>query len=172
MYSAVKRRRVTDLIDELKEKGEDPLNLVEDLYLIRAMAIDFVNRYDEYTEALINWNKSWQNSKEPEKARKPTRVYDISHAVSLIREATRVVKLVHDIRNQGSITMRTFKRLMEQMALTVARYVKDGKTLRRIERDWGLIQLDDQPSGVRPASSTGAARAVGQGSGSGGETVH
>lgn len=57
-YSAVQRPRIKALLAEF-EKDEDPLNLVPELHLLRSLILDFVERYDEQTEALIAWHASF-----------------------------------------------------------------------------------------------------------------
>jgi hypothetical protein len=59
-YSKIKRRALAELIQEYKEDPEI-LNMEPELATARALFEDYVNRYDEITEALIAW---WQSYKE------------------------------------------------------------------------------------------------------------
>lgn len=43
---------------------------------------------------------------------------------------------------EGAIKLGTFRALMEQMALVVARHVNDADTLRAIEQEWSAIRVD------------------------------
>lgn len=173
LYSAtLKEKTIKQLIEGMKDRKDDPLDLVEDLYLIRALAIDFVNRYEEFADALIRWNQSWQSSKDPEKVPKPVRVYDISHASKLIRDASALVKQILDQRDTGSITMKTFNILMERMAMVVASHIPDADTLRLIERDWNRIQIDDWSGGSGASKGAKADLSTQLEKDSRGQTIH
>lgn len=57
-YSKVKSRRIAELLTEF-EADDDPLNLKPEVILLRALILDYVNRYDEFTAALIAWHNSF-----------------------------------------------------------------------------------------------------------------
>lgn len=57
-YSTIKRTRVADLIAEMEET-EEPLNTMPEVAATRALLTDYIERYDEFTEALIAWHTSY-----------------------------------------------------------------------------------------------------------------
>lgn len=63
-YSRIKRPRLRELIAEF-EDDPDPLNIIPDLNAGRALFVDFIERYDGWLEALLEWHASWQLSKRP-----------------------------------------------------------------------------------------------------------
>lgn len=54
-YSLIKRDRIRELIEKC-ENMEDPLNLTPEVAALRALFVDFIDRYDEMTEALLAWH--------------------------------------------------------------------------------------------------------------------
>jgi hypothetical protein len=57
-YSSVKRRRVAELIEEMEET-EEPLNTMPEVAAARALLVDYIERYDAFTDALIAWHESY-----------------------------------------------------------------------------------------------------------------
>lgn len=63
-YSLIKRESLRG-IAEAMEADPDPLNIVPELNHARALYIDFINRYDEYTTALLAWHSSYTAAERP-----------------------------------------------------------------------------------------------------------
>jgi hypothetical protein len=124
-YSVIRRPSVQQRIDELKAADAEPLDLLEELHLLRALTIDFIERYDVALED-----------------DRPRQRLDIADASRLIERIARVVEIIHKTQQEHTISLETFRRLMEQMALAVTRYVSDGDTLRAIETAWGQIRVE------------------------------
>jgi hypothetical protein len=59
-YSKLKSDRFRNLIEQHEADG-NPLDILPELAAARAVFEDFVNRYDEYTNALLAWHKSFEN---------------------------------------------------------------------------------------------------------------
>lgn len=57
-WSKVTRRAITEIIEQL-ERDDDPLDILPDLHMVRALLIDFVNRYKKNSEAVLAWHASW-----------------------------------------------------------------------------------------------------------------
>jgi hypothetical protein len=49
---------IAALIEQF-EQDPDPMNLFSELAASRALFIDYINRYESYTEALLAWHESW-----------------------------------------------------------------------------------------------------------------
>lgn len=63
-YSTIKRERIRELI-ATHEADADPLNILPEIAALRALFQEFIERYDENSEALIAWHLSWQLTKRP-----------------------------------------------------------------------------------------------------------
>lgn len=57
-YATMKRPRIRDLIAHF-EGDPDPLNILPELAAGRALFVDFIERYDAMTEALLAWHQSY-----------------------------------------------------------------------------------------------------------------
>ena len=57
-YSRIQRPRIRELLEE-QENDADPLNVLPEVILLRGLIIDYVERYDEHTEALVAWHASF-----------------------------------------------------------------------------------------------------------------
>jgi hypothetical protein len=52
-------------LTEAFEADPDPLNILPELAVARALFTDFINRYDDFSEALVAWWASWEASHAP-----------------------------------------------------------------------------------------------------------
>jgi len=60
-YSLIRRDGIRELIEQ-HEKDPDPLNILPELAAARALFQDFIERYDENTEALLAWHASYEQN--------------------------------------------------------------------------------------------------------------
>jgi hypothetical protein len=114
-YSQLHRATLCRLIAQ-HEADPDPLNLRPELAMCLALFVDFINRFDTFTEALLAWHASHNDHETPAR---PTRALDISDAWRLLSETTKVVKRIEDIRGRNAITREDFHRLMQEMGRAV-----------------------------------------------------
>jgi phage terminase large subunit-like protein len=63
-YSSIRRERIAELIAE-HQRDPDPLNILPEIAALRALFQEFVERYDENTEALLAWHASFALTKNP-----------------------------------------------------------------------------------------------------------
>lgn len=63
-YSTIKRPEIRALIEQY-EADDNPLNIFPELAAARAFLHDFIERYDEWREAIIGWHVSWSSAKKP-----------------------------------------------------------------------------------------------------------
>lgn len=134
-YATIIHDRMSDKWNQLAQSEYNVLDLVPEAHLLRVIIVDFINRYEEHTAALIRWHQGVTNTK-------PRRVMDIADASRLIDSLSKVVERIHKMRQEGAISLETFRRVTEAMAIVVAKYVRDPGTLGDIERDWNLIAID------------------------------
>jgi hypothetical protein len=66
-WSIVKHERVRELVEHFAnpETGGDPLDIFPDLHLVRALCLDFIERYMEFTEGLLAWHADWSLRQRP-----------------------------------------------------------------------------------------------------------
>lgn len=57
-YSRIKRKRIAELLEDFRT-DPDPLDITEELHLLRALVLDYVERYDEVTDLLQAWHNSF-----------------------------------------------------------------------------------------------------------------
>ena len=137
-YSNITHTRVKDILSGLAKIEADAMDLLPEVHLLRAMTVDYINRYDEFQEALMAWYT------DPDSNSRPRRIMDIQDASHLIESISRVAQRLHQIQSEGSISLETFKRVTEQMGMVVARHVLDPVTLNAIEHEWTLLALDSK----------------------------
>jgi hypothetical protein len=143
-YSQIHRETLRRLIAQ-HEADPDPLNMLPELAMCRALFVDFINRFDTFTEALLAWHAGHNDHGTPPK---PTQALDISDAWRLLSETTKIVKRIEDIRGRNAITRKDFMRLMREMARAVVavvdRYVDPevaSQVKNEIDRQWLEIRL-------------------------------
>lgn len=60
-YAKVQNQAIKDLLDEL-EDDDDPMNLLPEVQLLRALVINYVNNYETYIAALEAWQRSFDKA--------------------------------------------------------------------------------------------------------------
>ena len=58
--SLVQQQNLRKILDRLEEIDSNPLDLEQDLILMRALLFDYIERHDTITEALLAWWDSWK----------------------------------------------------------------------------------------------------------------
>jgi hypothetical protein len=142
-YSRLQRERVRALY-EAYLADPDPLNLQDELALLRALVQDFVDRYDAWREALLSWHASftWHAETEgdgPPVAQKPRHVLDITDAYRLHAEIGRMVERIETIRAGATVNQRDVAFLLRRMAEVVERHVLDDGIREQIQAGWHAI---------------------------------
>ena len=136
-YSNIKRERIRELIEEF-ENDPNPLDMTSEVAACRALFVDYIERYDEFTDALIAWHKSYDGDK---RSAKPRQILDIAEAYRIIAEITRIVKRIEDVRAGSAISRADFYRVMTEMGRVVDLAVEDGDMRDKIHDGWGEIRL-------------------------------
>ena len=133
---AIREGTVRAQLVKLGKTEDDILDLAPEVQMMRALIIDFVNNYDETTNALILWFR--------DQGTRPKGIPDLAQAAQLLEAVSRMVERIHRIQTTGSISLDMFRRVMEEMGVVVARHVRHGETLDAIEQDWSRIQAVDK----------------------------
>ena len=144
-YSTINHERFREKLGQLEAIEQDVMDLVPEVQLLRTLVIDYVERYEDFHTALLAWHA------DSTKVSKPRKVLDITDAGNLIEKISRTVQRIHQIHYTGSITLDTFKRVVESMGIIVAKHVEDKVSLDAIEQEWSDLALDPRDPGLHPA---------------------
>ena len=124
----------------------DPLSLFPELQLLRALTVDYINRYEEHTEALLAWHSSF--GKPGAAPAKPRKVMDLIEAGKLLeltgRAVDRIQKQTTDVTKHP-----TFLHVVREMGKHVLANV-DNETRLRILAGWRSIQRPGMKSRYAP----------------------
>lgn len=142
-YSRLQRERVRDLYHAYLT-DPDPLNLHDELAMLRALVQDFIDRYDAWMEGLLAWHASFSWDPEvdgdgPPVAHKPRQVLDISDAYRLLAEIGRMVERIETLRAGKTVNHGDVALLLRRMAEVVESYVVDDGIRRQIQDGWYAI---------------------------------
>ena len=155
-YSTIARESLRDRIAEF-EADPDPLNLLPEVAMLRAVLADLCERWDEIygpDGALLAWHESFlDEEKNPNP--KPRQLPDFAHVSMLAERVGKMVERVVKFQQEGSITMATFSRVQEQMGVALVRALRQArideatrdKILETVDSEWGAIRLE--PISVR-----------------------
>lgn len=136
-YSAIKRERIRALIEQYANDPE-PLDILPELYACRALFQDFIDRYDEWRDALLAWHESFLTG---EAVPKPMKILDISDAYRLLSEATKIVERIERMKTANAVDRPNLLRIMTEMARAVEHEVRDPAVCERIRERWMGIAL-------------------------------
>lgn len=146
LNSLVQHGRLKDMIRKMKEIDHDILDLSPEINLLRALTIDFVNRYDSFTDHLETWydaiDEKRRNNEDHPLPPVPRKFPTLEDAGTLLEAISRMVERVHKITREGSITLDVFRGLMNQMGQIVAMAVDDPAILQKIEEGWSQVMVN------------------------------
>ncbi len=134
-YSTVKHGRIRELYEKFAA-DPDPLNLLPELAHVRAILVDFVERYDEWKEAILAWHESFYTG---EGTPKPRQVMDIADARNTVLAIAKVVEVIERIK--GNVTRTDLLRIMAEMGRAVDHEVTDERARERIKNRWMEIRI-------------------------------
>jgi hypothetical protein len=129
-YSTITRPRIAELLDQFRA-DPDPLNLLEEVLLLRALIVDYSNRYDEMQEALIAWHASFSEGYQKacreaaergdpdpdpvDHVTKPRQIIDILEVGKFVVAVGTLTERIQKQRDNGMITMATLDRILGQV---------------------------------------------------------
>jgi hypothetical protein len=138
-YSKVDRPRIRELYEEFAT-DPDPLDVIAELHMARALLRDYLERYDEWKEAFLAWHLSFRTVAEQENP-KPREVLDLADAVRIIDTISKVVSRIEKVRSDSAISRKDFFRLVSEYARIVEARVGDDQVLEQIKNDWLQVRL-------------------------------
>lgn len=175
-YARIQRERIRQLIDEFAS-DPDPLNLLPELELLRALIIDFVERYDENAEALLRWNRTFdrnyraaremseEHGEDPDgvdplgiEPSKPDKVVDILSVGAYITQISSIVDRIRKSRETQTFSMATIDKLWEAQSAHLMQATQEvisdpalrESVLTAVAQRWGTINLAAIASGRAP----------------------
>jgi hypothetical protein len=105
-----------------------------ELGVARACVIDFIERYSELTDALIEWGKAYAMGEVSGGPPRPPHIDDVSKVILVI---ARVAEVQAKLRQ--TIGRKDFIEVVTAMAEVVDRHVASPVVKRGIQREWQLI---------------------------------
>lgn len=149
-YSRIDRPRIAALMTELGA-DPDPFNLEPEVVLLRALVLDYIERYDTLTEALLDWHEDWKVNGVG--SGKPRQVIDILAVSKFIAEIGSLVDKIHKQKQEGAISLAALDRVLEQMGVELVAAANEvitdaaarTKLLEEVERRWGSVQVEGKP---------------------------
>jgi hypothetical protein len=144
-YSVINRPRIREIAEQM-EADPRPLDLLPDLAQLRALYVDYIERYDLWRNALLAWHTSWgiglhEKFAAVARARagtdvtalraalsdlgdavltaqneRPRQVLDIADAYRILDAIGKMVARVEEVQAQNAISRKDFHRLMIEMA--------------------------------------------------------
>lgn len=137
-YRKIGNSAIRNQFKKLDTMERNIFDLMPEVTLMRALMVDYVERFYMFRTALMAWYKDGKQ--------KPRMALDITEAAHLIEAVSRLIERQHRIERSGSIDLETFRRATEQMGIIVAKHVRDGKVLKAIEDEWSQVSLDSKSS--------------------------
>lgn len=132
-YSTVTNVRVRELLAEL-EDDPNPLDVIPDIQLVRALVKDWLDRYVELRDALLAWNATL------EEGQRPARVPEVQDVRALLESVSRMVARVEKTRSANFMPRQRVLQLMAAMGRVVDAHVTE-EVARAIHEEWLRIEL-------------------------------
>jgi hypothetical protein len=140
LYGRIANPRIKALLDAAGEQA-DPLDLLPHALMLQALVIDFVERYEEFSEALLGWygsvsakylsavaaaQKNGEPPPDPREFARPDRVPDISTASALVSRVSAMAEKIEKRRERGSVDIETFNAALDSYAIHIAEAIREN----------------------------------------------
>lgn len=109
-YSTITRANIRELIEK-HAADPDPLDMLPELAAARAFFEDFVNRYDEWREAILAWWQSWTL------ARRPWSVEHVDAMRGLVDDWEEQQRLGVELTPRQDTALALCRELLSQLAM-------------------------------------------------------
>lgn len=138
IYSSVERDSLKEHLAKVRAMDDEiRLDMGPEIQMIRALAADYLQRFDETVDALHAWNadealEAHIDGRKP----RPQRIPNIHEVAKLLKTAAELVDKTHNQLHRDSIPKRDFFRLQEAMGDVVK------EVLTGLEKQVGQKQID------------------------------
>lgn len=154
-YSKIERPGWKERVDRF-EADPDPLNLLPEVALLRAVVEDLIERWESIygaNGAVLAWHNSFINKNYS--TPKPRQLPDFSSISQVVDRVGAMVDRIQKYKAEGTISLVTLNRIVEQLgaeligAAQEAQLDSDTSTrfFKAIERRWQSIRLESGRSG-------------------------
>jgi hypothetical protein len=139
-YSTTTRARLAPLIERFEgESPEEALDIFPELATARALLHDWLDRFEEYVEALEAWNSAEYAEKGP-RAR-PVRIPEIHELAPLLDLISKMVERWHKAASINSIPRRRFLDLMTETGRILNEEITRPEDLERVKARMRELRL-------------------------------
>ena len=145
-YTALQETTIGILADEIAAYDDDPTNITDELTLARALFVDWIQRYQEFSEALLAWHASFATGRA---APKPARILDITQASQQIRVIAQLAQQLEDSRLRDALSQGELIAILQEVSRSTEATVTTcphchgslQPVLDAIKGAWGGINL-------------------------------
>lgn len=140
-YSTVRHTELRELIERMEE-DPTPLDATPELALARAILHRWVDRYEEFMEALLAWNRAeYEEAQDEERPPRPARIPDIRELTPLVEAVSKAVKRVIDTQQADALSLKEFIRFVNEVLRLASVYIRDAGDLESFTRDVARINV-------------------------------
>lgn len=162
-YSKLKHEVLAAAVKEF-EQDPDPYNMLPEVAMARALFKNWIERYDDFREALLAWHATAATQAAvvaaPQSgervppvgtpAARPGSIPDIADGYRILAEVTKIIKRIEDVRNADAVSKINLFRIMKAMGAdvkkSIEKHVKKAAVadaiLAEIEAAWLAIRMD------------------------------
>ena len=145
-YRALHDTAIGALAQEIAVYDDDPTNITEELALARALFTDWIKRYQQFSDAIIAWHKSYSSG---EGTPKPVRLLDITAADRQIQTIARLALQLEESRLRDALSQGELIAILREVSLATETTVTTcphchgslQPVLEAIKTAWGRIVL-------------------------------
>jgi hypothetical protein len=119
LYSTIKNQKLLEHIKLIEESGADPMDMLPEVKLMRAMMWEYINRF-EGIEPMGE---------------------QLELASNLMDKAGRMIERIHKIKQTSAVTWEAVQMLLERMAFVLLKHIQDHDVVEAIKRDWMDIDI-------------------------------
>lgn len=156
-YEPVQTEAIRELIARF-EDDPDPLNMLPELATLRALFVDWINRYQEWRDALLAWYALMARRRDDEVVGRggvtigavvgrvlaeaaPRQVLDISDGYRLLAEVSKVIERIERIAAENAITRKDLNRVMTEQIRVLRGEIRDDDVVQRVIDGWYRIRV-------------------------------
>jgi len=131
--------RVQQLFEEFRNDPQ-PYNMLNELAMLRSVAVDYLERHAFIDKALTQWAMQVEMGR-VEGITRPPKLPNILEIRKLINDIGAMIERMHRIEQRGLISIQSFKQAFEQVGMVLASEVNDSELLNRIEKRLMKIRI-------------------------------
>lgn len=133
-YSTISDVRLQQILEEL-EDDPNPLDVIPEIQLARALLIDWTERFGEIKAAILAWNASTGNGE------RPAQVPDLTQLQPLLEAVSRIIYRYEKAQSDKYIPRGQLYRLMMAMGRVIDARVADPAVREQIREDWLRLEI-------------------------------